>query len=97
MPGGSYFADTNLLLYSFDSRDAVKRENARQGVADTEAREAVTNFSQWRPSGVTMAVVERAWYWVDRAELSWWNSLILASAASGQSVCPSTGFRRQGI
>jgi len=109
MPGGSCFADTNVLLYSFDSRDAVKREKAREwidylwrtgegrlswqvlnefyanasrkmSVPAAEAREAVTIFSQWRPAGISMAVFDRAWHWMDRAQLSWWDSLILASA-----------------
>ena len=109
MPGGSWFADTNLLLYSFDSRDEVKRERARQwidhlwrtgegrlswqvlnefyanalrktGVPAADARNAVMVFSQWQPSGVSLSVIERAWYWMDRAQVSWWDGLILASA-----------------
>jgi len=32
MPGGSCFVDTNLLLYSFDSREPVKREKAREWI-----------------------------------------------------------------
>jgi hypothetical protein len=109
MPGDSYFADTNLLLYSFDSRDAIKRAKASQwidhlwitgegrlswqvlnefyanaqrkmGVPVAVAREAVMVFSQWQPSSVGLPVVQRAWYWMDRAQLSWWDGLILASA-----------------
>lgn len=109
MRGGSYFADTNLLLYSFDSREAVKRARAREwidylwrtgegrlswqvlnefyanaarktGAPAQEARDAVMVFSQWQSAGVSLAAMERAWHWMDRAQVSWWDALILASA-----------------
>lgn len=109
MPGGSCFADTNLVLYSFDSRDPVKRTMAQDwldhlwrtgdgrlswqvlhefyanairkiGVPATGAREAFLIFSQWRPCGMTAGVVERAWFWMDEAQLPYWDGLILASA-----------------
>jgi predicted nucleic acid-binding protein len=105
----SVFVDTNVLLYSFDSRDPIKRAQARQwldylwrtgegrmswqvlhefyanairklGVPSLEARETVSVFSRWRPMGIDFAVVERGWYWMDRAQLSYWDGLILASA-----------------
>lgn len=109
MSGDNCFTDTNLLLYSFDARDAVKRSMAnnwldylwrtgngrlswqvlhefyanavrKTGVSAPEAREAVMIFSRWQPAGMNAAVVERAWYWMDRAQLSYWDGLILASA-----------------
>jgi hypothetical protein len=33
-----------------------------------------------RPGGIDFAVVERGWYWMDRAQLAYWDGLILASA-----------------
>jgi len=67
MPGGSCFADTNLLLYSFDLRDTAKREKARQWI-----------YRLWRTEKVG-SVGRRAWCWMDRAQLSWWDALILPS------------------
>jgi predicted nucleic acid-binding protein len=109
MRDGSYFTDTNLLLYSFDSRDDIKRSEAQRwidhlwltgegrlswqvlhefyanavrksGVPASVAREAVAVFSLWQPAGVNLAVIERAWFWMDRAQLSYGDALILASA-----------------
>jgi predicted nucleic acid-binding protein len=50
------------------------------GVAAPQAREAVAVFSKWRPGGMSIGLVERGWYWMDQAQLSYWDSLILASA-----------------
>lgn len=123
MLGDSIFVDTNVLLYSFDSRDPVKRAQARNwleylwrtgagrmswqvlhefyanavrklGVPAPEAREAVAVFSKWRPGGMNLSVVERGWYWMDRAQLSYWDSLILASAERlGCSLLLSEDFQ----
>jgi predicted nucleic acid-binding protein len=109
MPGDNIFVDTNVLLYSFDSRAPGKRAKARNwieylwrtgegrlswqvlhefyanalrktGVPHHEAREAVELFGKWQPGGMNLGVVERSWYWMDHAQLSYWDSLILASA-----------------
>src|SRR5712671_3070867 len=107
--GDSIFVDTNVLLYSIDSRDPVKCAKSRAwleylwqtgagrmswqvlhefyanavrklGVPAPDARKAVTVFTRWRPAGMSLSVVERGWYWMDKAQLSYWDSLILASA-----------------
>ncbi len=109
MPADSWFTDTNLLLYSFDARDALKRSMANKwidylwqtgsgrlswqvlnefyansvrktGVSAGEARDAVRIFGQWQPLGINAALVEQAWYWMDLAQVSYWDGLILASA-----------------
>ena len=109
MPADSWFTDTNLLLYSFDARDALKRSMANKwidflwqtgsgrlswqvlnefyanavrktGVSAPEAREAVRIFGQWQPSGINANVVEQAWNWMDQAQVSYWDGLILSSA-----------------
>jgi predicted nucleic acid-binding protein len=109
MPEDSCFVDTNVLLYSLDARDQLKRSRANSwldhlwrtgtgrlswqvlhefyanavrkiGVPSPEAREAVTLFASWQPAGMNVALVEQAWFWMDRAQLSYWDSLILASA-----------------
>lgn len=123
MAGDSVFVDTNVLLYSLDSRHPEKRARARHwldslwltgdgrmswqvlhefyanavrklGVPSLEAREVVSLFSRWRPGGMNLAVVERGWYWMDRAQLSYWDSLILASAERlGCSMLLSEDFQ----
>ncbi|HEX4133839.1 MAG TPA: PIN domain-containing protein [Bryobacteraceae bacterium] len=64
------------------------------GVPALEAREAVTVFSKWRPGGMNISVIERGWYWMDQAQLSYWDSLILASAERlGCSILLSEDFQ----
>lgn len=109
MRGDSVFVDTNVLLYSFDSRHPAKNEQATSwldylwntsngrmswqvlnefyenavrkfGVQPSDARKAVSVFTMWQPSGIDFDLVQRAWYWMDQARLTYWDSLILASA-----------------
>ncbi|HTA44710.1 MAG TPA: PIN domain-containing protein [Bryobacteraceae bacterium] len=123
MPGDSVFVDTNVLLYSFDSRHPSKNKQATHwldylwgtsngrmswqvlnefyenavrkfGVLPSEARKAVSVFSMWQPSGIDFVLVQRAWHWMDHAHLSYWDSLILASAERlGCSLLLSEDFQ----
>ncbi len=52
----------------------------KTGVPVTRARQIVTVFTRWTPSGVDAPLIERSWCWMDHAQLSYWDSLILASA-----------------
>ena len=45
-----------------------------------KAREIVEDLSHWRPVGASLGVVQQAWHWMDVAQLSYWDSLILAAA-----------------
>ena len=45
-----------------------------------EARKIVRAYSQWAPVETTVGLVERAWYWMERAQLSYWDSLIVSAA-----------------
>ena len=49
-------------------------------VPTPEARDAVLIFTRWQPCTMSVAVVEQAWHWMDRAQLSYWDALVLASA-----------------
>ena len=40
------------------------------GVSTGEARTAVKAWAQWNPPDVTLGLLERAWYWSDRAKIS---------------------------
>jgi predicted nucleic acid-binding protein len=44
------------------------------------ARKTVETLARWQPVGFGMGVIERAWYWADRAGVPYWDGLILASA-----------------
>lgn len=109
MPAARCFVDTNVLLYSMDSRDAAKRARARvwldflwksglgrlswqvlhefyanaerkMGVPSAQARATVMLFIRWKPVDMTAGLMERGWYWMDKAGLSYWDSMILAAA-----------------
>ncbi len=48
----------------------------------------------WRPLGTDLAIVECGWYWMDRAQTSYRDSLILASAERvGCSLLLSEDFQ----
>ncbi len=67
------------------------------GVPSLEVREIVSVFSRWRPVGIDFAVAEGGWSWMDRAQLSYWDSLILASAERlGCSLLLSEDFSPAG-
>lgn len=50
------------------------------GVPAPDARLVATDLGQWKPGEMSHALMERAWYWMDLAQLSYWDALILASA-----------------
>jgi predicted nucleic acid-binding protein len=45
-----------------------------------QARDYVKLMSESNPPHVAIALIERAWYWSDRAQLAFWDALILAPA-----------------
>jgi predicted nucleic acid-binding protein len=44
------------------------------------AREMVEDLSHWKPVDSTLGLIQQAWYWVDTAQLAYWDALILAAA-----------------
>ena len=44
------------------------------------ARAMVEVYAQWQPVDTSLGLVQRAWHWMDEAQLSYWDSLILAAA-----------------
>jgi len=64
------------------------------GTAHDDARRVVSLLSKWRPGGVTFSLVEQAWHWMDKAQLTYWDAMILASAErQGCSVLLSEDFQ----
>lgn len=50
------------------------------GVPPVEARFLVDSLIEWRPVDSSAALLHRAWHWADAAQVSYWESLILAAA-----------------
>ena len=44
------------------------------------ARENVETLALWHPSNFGLGLLHRAWYWMDRASVAYWDALILAAA-----------------
>lgn len=110
MPGGgSFFVDSNVLLYAVDAAEPEKQQIARSwlaalweqgtgrlswqvlhefyanaerkiGLARAPARHTVGVFIQWRPVDTSLPLIERAWHWMDEAQLPYWDALIVAAA-----------------
>ena len=58
------------------------------------AREIVEDLTHWRPVDTTLGLVQQAWNWVDHAQLSYWDALILAAAErSGARYLLSEDFQ----
>lgn len=50
-----------------------------------EARQLVTTLVQWPSVDMSFGLIQRAWHWMDQAQLAYWDGLILAAAE--QSGC----------
>src|ERR1035438_10390501 len=49
-------------------------------VPPDQARMAVNAWAKWHPPDVTVGLLERGWFWMDQAKISFWDSLIVAAA-----------------
>ena len=50
------------------------------GLDPTLARDDIRDLNAWRPAVIDRATMDTAWDLEDRFSLSWWDSLIVASA-----------------
>jgi predicted nucleic acid-binding protein len=50
------------------------------GVPPGKARLAVAAWSQWHPPDVTFGLIERAWFWMDQSQISFWDAMIVSAA-----------------
>lgn len=70
--------------------NAVKK----MGLPPQDARNAVRRFREWDPWDCTPGQVERAWKWMDEAQLAYWDALIVAAAEqSGARYLLSEDFQ----
>ncbi len=66
----------------------------KMGLEAGRAREMVEDFSHWQPVDSSVGLVRRAWYWMDSAQLAYWDALILAAAErSGARYLLSEDFQ----
>ena len=60
----------------------------------TTGREMVADFAQWKPVDTSFGLIQQAWYWIDSAQLSYWDALIVAaSQRSGARYLLSEDFQ----
>lgn len=52
----------------------------KTGVAPGPAQKIVEAFARWRPVEMNLGLIQRGWHWMDKAGVSYWDSLILAAA-----------------
>ena len=50
------------------------------GADPGKTRHQVKLMSEWNPPDVTLGMIERAWHWIDQAQVSFWDGLIVAAA-----------------
>ena len=64
------------------------------GTPAQKARATVEAFALWRPVDTSLALMQRAWFWMDAAQLSYATSLIVAAAErSGCAWLTSEDFQ----
>jgi predicted nucleic acid-binding protein len=82
--GDSFFVDPNALLYSMDSRlqkSGRRTAVARKRCGPTGPVSSVgRSCMNWQPVEMTSGQIRRGWHGIDRAQLSYWDSLIVAAA-----------------
>jgi len=75
MNGIRYFVDSNVLLCPYDELSPVRRDHFKLRLAWLweNRRGAVI----WQ---LLITLVEHAWHWMDKAQLRFWDGLIVAAA-----------------
>jgi predicted nucleic acid-binding protein len=58
------------------------------------AREIVEDLALWKTVHTSLGLIQQAWHWVDSAQLTYWDALILAAAQrSGARYLLSEDFQ----
>ncbi len=63
------------VLHEFYA-NAVKK----LGVSIADARENVLLWNAWQPVDTSLPLIQRGWHWMDTAQLSYWDALIVSAA-----------------
>ena len=56
--------------------NAVKKMHLDSGAA----RQIVNHLTHWQPVDTSPGLIQQAWHWMDAAQLSYWDALIIAAA-----------------
>jgi predicted nucleic acid-binding protein len=56
------------------------------GLETGKARATVESLAFWRPAEPDLHIIRRSWHWMDAAQLSYWDGMIVAAAE--QAGCP---------
>ncbi len=54
----------------------------RVGATKPLARQNAEVLAQWPAAGFGLGILHRAWHWMDAAQITYWDALIVASAES---------------
>jgi len=49
-------------------------------VSREQAQSAVLLLAAWNPPDVTITLLERAWFWSDDAQITFWDAMVVAAA-----------------
>src|SRR3974390_3545307 len=53
----------------------------KTGVPAATCRSLVETYAEWKPAEFSLILLKRAWYWIDRSGISYWDALIPGAAA----------------
>jgi predicted nucleic acid-binding protein len=56
--------------------NAVRKFSAKP----QRVREHIALLSQWNPPDVSLTLFERAWFWSDDAQITFWDAMVVAAA-----------------
>lgn len=62
------------------STSSISPQFESRAMPHANARSVIESLAVWNPIGIGFGIVHRAWHWMDHANLSYWDALILASA-----------------
>lgn len=57
------------------------------GAPASKARAVIETFALWRPVDPSLGLMQRAWHWMDSAQLTYWDALIVAAAERAGCAC----------
>jgi predicted nucleic acid-binding protein len=52
----------------------------KMGVPVEHTRNLVRSMIQWKPLEADAELIERGWHWIDAAQITYWDSMIVAAA-----------------
>jgi len=74
------WADTNCAVSWQVLPEFYSNAVGKFSVPREAARDLVRLMAEWDLPAVTIALIERAWYWTDEAQVSFWDAMIVAAA-----------------